>query len=80
MTEKSALAVGKNWGWLVCEGIRAISPCQILFGCRCFYIRLESIDFTSIFITTEDHQLLAISLNKDPDWLNSWGFSGKCFK
>ena len=58
-----------NWGWLVCEGIRAISPCKFLFSFRCFYIHLESLDSTSDFITIEDYQLLATSLNKDPNQL-----------
>ena len=76
-TEYSAPTVGTNWGWLVCERIRAISPSKILFG---FYIRLESLDFYVYFFPIEDHQLSATSLNKDPDQLKSCGFSGKCCK
>ena len=74
--EYSASVVGTYWGWLDCEGIREISSWKIIFGFRCFYICSESPDFTSVFIVIEDHQLLATSLNKDPDQLKSWGFSG----
>ena len=48
-TEYSVPAVGTNWGWLMCGGIRAISPCEVCFGFRPFYIRLESFNFYFYF-------------------------------
>ena len=74
-TECSEHAVGTNGGWLVSEKTRTIRLCKILFRFRCFC----SISI-SIFITNEDHQLLATPLSKAPDQLKDWKFSGKCFK
>ena len=49
-------------------------PLQFFFfSFRCFYIRLESLDFYFYFIANKDHQLLVIQLN-------AWIFSEKCFK
>ena len=68
-TEYSAHAVDTDWGCLVCEGIRAISPCKIHFGFRCFYIHLESLDFYFYFSCQWRPPVLATSTNKDLDQL-----------
>ena len=38
--------IGASWSVRI---TRAVSPCKILFGFRCFYIRLESLDFYFYF-------------------------------
>ena len=67
--ECSAHTFGTNWDWLVYEGIgvKALANIFLILDSSTFVQNLSS--STSILITNEDHQLLATSLNKDPDQL-----------